>query len=170
MKFLLEGSAATTGGGLSNLWFWGILILGIAILFIFSSMRNKKEMQSRQNLNDSLKKGVKIITYSGIYGTIVSMRETTDGKVVVIETGDDDHKSYMEIHGNSIASLDTKEMVVLDENGNDVTNKTVEAKEEPKEEIKEEQPEVKEEVKEEKVTQLEIKPKKSRKKVEIEKR
>ena len=170
MKFLLEGSAATTVGGLSNLWFWGILILGIAILFIFSSMRNKKEMQSRQNLNDSLKKGVKIITYSGIYGTIVSMRETTDGKVVVIETGDDDHKSYMEIHGNSIASLDTKEMVVLDENGNDVTNKTVEAKEEPKEEIKEEQPEVKEEVKEEKVAQLEIKPKKSRKKVEREKR
>ena len=85
--------------------------------------------------------------------------------VFVIETGDDDHKSYMEIHGNSIASLDTKEMVVLDENGNDVTNKTVEAKEEPKEEIKEEQPEVKEEVKEEKVAQLEIKPKKSRKKV-----
>ncbi len=167
MKFLLE-NPASTGGGLSNLWFWGILIIGIAVLFIFSSMRNKKEMQSRQSLNDSLKKGTKIITYSGIYGTIVSMRETTDGKVVVIETGDDEHKSFMEIHGNSIASIDTKEMVVLDENGNDVTNNVKEPEVEVKEEVKEE-PKAEEENKEEKV-QVEDKPKKERKKVEREKK
>lgn len=167
MKFLLE-NPASTGGGLSNLWFWGILIIGIAVLFIFSSMRNKKEMQSRQSLNDSLKKGTKIITYSGIYGTIVSMRETTDGKVVVIETGDDEHKSFMEIHGNSIASIDTKEMVVLDENGNDVTNNVKEPEVEVKEEVKEE-PKAEEEKKEEKV-QVEDKPKKERKKVEREKK
>ena len=167
MKFLLE-NPASTGGGLSNLWFWGILIIGIAVLFIFSSMRNKKEMQSRQSLNDSLKKGTKIITYSGIYGTIVSMRETTDGKVVVIETGDDEHKSFMEIHGNSIASIDTKEMVVLDENGNDVTNNVKEPEVEEKEEVKEE-PKAEEEKKEEKV-QVEDKPKKERKKVEREKK
>lgn len=167
MKFLLE-NPASTGGGLSNLWFWGILIIGIAVLFIFSSMRNKKEMQSRQSLNDSLKKGTKIITYSGIYGTIVSMRETTDGKVVVIETGDDEHKSFMEIHGNSIASIDTKEMVVLDENGNDITNNVKELEVQVKEEVNEE-PKAEEEKKEEKV-QVEDKPKKERKKVEREKK
>lgn len=167
MKFLLE-NPASTGGGLSNLWFWGILIIGIAVLFIFSSVRNKKEMQSRQSLNDSLKKGTKIITYSGIYGTIVSMRETTDGKVVVIETGDDEHKSFMEIHGNSIASIDTKEMVVLDENGNDVTNNVKELEVQVKEEVNEE-PKAEEEKKEEKV-QVEDKPKKERKKIEREKR
>jgi len=146
MKFLLDGGASANAGG-SNIWFWIVILVGIGLMFVMSFVRNKKDTQARAELNESLKVGTKVITYAGVYGTIVSMKETTDGKVVVLETGDEEHKSYMEILANAIAAVDKKEMVVLDENGNDVTENHIKEVEQEK---NEEADEVLEQIKEEK--------------------
>ena len=63
---------------------------------------------------NSLRPGDKVKTYSGFYGTVVSIRETTDGKVVTLETGDADHKSYTSIDSNAIYCIDKKEDIVYD--------------------------------------------------------
>lgn len=137
MKFLLDGGASANAGG-SNIWFWVIILVGIALMFVMTTVKNKKQTQARAELEDSLKVGTKVVTYIGVYGTIVSIKETTDGKVVLLETGDEKHKSYMEIMASAIAAVDKKEMVVLDENGNDVTESHVKVVEEAKPEEKEE--------------------------------
>ena len=49
------------------------------------------------------------------------MRETTIGRVYVIETGNENNKSYFEVHANAIMEIDTKRDIILDANGNDIT-------------------------------------------------
>lgn len=165
MKFLLDGGASANQAG-SNIWFWVVILVGIGLMFVMSFIRNKKDTQARNELNESLKVGTKVITYAGVYGTIISMRETTDGKVVVLETGDEKHKSYMEILANAIAAVDKKETVVLDENGNDITeNYKEETVQEIVEEKSEEKDEVLDQIKSETVLEEEHKkPKKNKKK------
>lgn len=108
--------ANDNGGGT---WWILLVLLGIlVVMYIFSYFRRKKYNEQTTNMLDSLKPGDKIKTYSGIYGTIVSIRETTDGKVVTLETGDDKHKSYTSIDSNAIYCIDKKEDIVYDANGN----------------------------------------------------
>ncbi len=116
MNLLLEGN-----NGLPT---WGlliILIVAMVIMIIPTIIRNKKMNTERQNTISSLKVGAKIITTAGVFGKIISMRETTMGKVFVIETGDDKNKSYMEIHENAIMNIDDKRDIILDADGNDIT-------------------------------------------------
>ncbi len=116
MNLLLEGN-----NGLSS---WGlliILIVAMVIMIIPTIIRNKKMNTERQNTISSLKVGAKIITTAGVFGKIISMRETTMGKVFVIETGDEKNKSYMEIHENAIMNVDDKRDIILDADGNDIT-------------------------------------------------
>lgn len=99
---------------------WPILaIIGVLILFmIFGSIRRKKYDTQVQDLLSNIKIGDKVKTYSGFYGTVVSIRETTDGKVVLIEMGEGNKKGYVEMDINAIMCLDKKEDVVYDSNGN----------------------------------------------------
>ena len=62
----------------------------------------------------------KIKTLTGIYATVVSIRSTTDGKIVLIESGEGDKKSYQEIHIDAIYGIDESEEMVLDAEGNEV--------------------------------------------------
>ena len=152
MKFLLDGGTATTANGGSSIWMWAIILVGIILMFVMGSAKNKKQAQARNELEESLKVGTKVVTYHGVYGTIISIKETTDGKVVVLETGDETHKSFMEINAGAIGAIDKKEMVVLDENGNDVTSNysIIEEKKEEKniEENEEEKDELLEQIQE----------------------
>ncbi len=118
ISLLLDGSDAGAGGS------WWILLAMVAVLvvmFVISAVKRKKYNQETVAMLDSLKPGDKIKTYSGVYGTVISIRETTDGKVVTIETGDDEHKSYTSIDANSIYCLDKKTDIVYDSNGEIVT-------------------------------------------------
>ena len=127
MNLLLEGAGMPA---------WGILIVFvvlIAVMIIPTYLRNKKENARRNEIMSQLKTGDSIITTAGVFGKIISARETTMGKVYVIETGDSTHKSYQEIHADAIMAVDTKKDIVLDAEGNDITF----AEEDKKEEVKE---------------------------------
>lgn len=105
-----------------------LIICGVALL-VPTFLRQKKEMNARNELNNSIKKGTKIITTAGVYGTVQSIENTSDGKVVTILTGDNKHPSTMTIHINAIGGIDNKKTVVIDEDGNEVAEETVEVKE-----------------------------------------
>ena len=109
-------------GGQGNGWLYIIIIVAFfAVLIVPSLIRNKKENARRQETMSQLKTGDAIITTAGVFGKIVSMRETTIGRVFVIETGDSIHKSYQEIHADAIMGVDNKKDIVLDAEGNDIT-------------------------------------------------
>ena len=123
---------ADTQGGNSMFWIL-IALLGVLIIaYIFSYYRRKKYNQETSNMLNALKPGDKVKTYSGFYGTVVSIKETTDGKVVTLETGDDKHKSYTTIDSNAIYCIDKKEDIVYDADGNIVMPATDEEKEQAK--------------------------------------
>ena len=130
----------------SSQWFLiVVLIVVVGLLMFLNYSRSKKESQYREELNSKIVKGAKVKTGSGIYGTVVSVRNTTDGKLVVISTGEGKNVSYMEIHINAIFGVDDSEELVLDKDGNEVTKSELEAQKADK---KEEVVEVKEETNE----------------------
>ena len=132
---------------------WGLLIIFVVLIVVMivpTYLRNKKLNGKRIEMMGQLKPGDTIITTAGVFGKILSVRETTIGRVFVIETGDATHKSYQEIHADAIMDIDNKRDIILDAQGNDITfaeeDKVVEKKEEVKEEIvetKEEKPKTK---------------------------
>lgn len=103
-------------------WLYIIILVALfAIMIVPTIIRNKKENARRQETMSQLKTGDSIITTAGVFGKIISIRETTIGKVFVIATGDSDHISYQEIHSDAIMGIDTKRDIVLDADGNDIT-------------------------------------------------
>lgn len=145
MKFLLANF-------FSSNWFLIIILLVAVGLMIFTSFsRRKKEETYRNELDSKIVAGAKVKTYNGLYGTVVSVRSTTDGKIVLLETGEGDKKSYQQIHINAIYGIDESEDMVIDAEGNEVPlselNKPKEV-EEVKEETKATETEVEKNVEE----------------------
>ena len=128
-------------GAEGNTSFWGqygfmiILLVLLVAFMIYSFIRRKKYDGQVQNFVDNLKPGDKVKTYSGFYGKIVSIRETTDGKVVLIEMGEGDKKGYIEADINAVMGLDKKEDIVYDSNGNIVEPKQEEEKKSEEEHV-----------------------------------
>lgn len=133
----------------SSQWFLiVVLVVVVGLLMFLNYSRGKKETQYREDLNSKIVKGAKVKTGSGIYGTVVSVRNTTDGKIVLISTGEGKNVSYMEIHINAIFGVDDSEELVLDKDGNEVTKAELDAQKSEKEEVVETKEEVKEEISE----------------------
>ena len=107
-------------------WFILVLIVCVVAMLVPTYLRQKKEMNARNELNTTIKKGTKIITTAGVYGTVESIEETSDGKVVTIVTGTGKYPSTMTIHINAIGGIDNKKAVVVDENGDEVAVEEVE--------------------------------------------
>ena len=63
-------------------------------------------------MSNNLKKGDKVKTYSGVYGTIIEIVQTDDGKVVTIETGNDKHKSYVSYDIRAVYAINKPEKPV----------------------------------------------------------
>ncbi len=143
--------------------YWPVLVILVALiaLYVVSMLRRKKDMNQAQQMLNELKPGTKVKTYTGFYGTIDSIRETTDGKVVMLKIGEEGGKvGYIEIDANAIYGVDSKTDVVYDKDGNIlVTEKSGKQEKETKEKAKEP-----EKVKEEK----EKKTKKEKKQEEFE--
>ena len=96
-----------------------LLLVGmIVVMFVLPNSARKKQYQQLQDFLGNLKVGDKVKTTSGFYGTIISMRETTDGRVALLEMGEGDKKGYIEVDMNAIYTIDTKEDVVYDSEGN----------------------------------------------------
>lgn len=86
-----------------------ILLCTIVVLVIMypilTRLRNKKDIERLQEQTDSLKKGVKVLTTSGVYGTVVEVREENERTLVVIETGSNDKKGYMAVEAFAIYTV-----------------------------------------------------------------
>lgn len=109
MNLLLDG---TTNNNIGNIILVAVLLVACVAMFVLSYIKNKKYMQNQQDLLADLKVGSKVLTKTFIYGTIEKITETTDGKIVLIKTGEDDKCSYIEMNIDGIYSVDKKEEVV----------------------------------------------------------
>ena len=107
MKLLLADT-----NNIGNLILIIVLLVACVVMFVLSYFKNKKYMQNQQNLLNDLKVGSKVLTKTFIYGTIENITETTDGKIVLIKTGEGDKSSYIEMNIEGIYSVDSKEEVV----------------------------------------------------------
>lgn len=92
-----------------------VLVIGI---FVLNYFRSKKNNENVKNMVDSLKVGDNVKTYSGLYGKIIEIVETTDGKVAILETGSEKNKGIFSIDINAIYGIDQKAPVTYDANGN----------------------------------------------------
>ena len=120
-----------------------ILIVFIVILVIcypiLISVRNKKENQRMHEQTNSLKRGDKVLTTSGLYGTIVDLHLEGDKKVVTIETGTDKKKGYFSIDAYAIYTVfkdDSQELKEVESLGEKKEEPVVENSEPIKEEEK----------------------------------
>ena len=65
---------AAQGGGLSM---WIMLALIFVVMWFFMIRPQRKQQKELQNFRDSLKKGDKVVTVGGIYGTVCEIQEGT---------------------------------------------------------------------------------------------
>ena len=64
---------------------WVMLLLIFVIMWFFMIRPQRKQQKELQKFRDSLKKGDKVVTIGGIYGTVVELK----GKSVLIEVDKD---------------------------------------------------------------------------------
>ena len=74
MFTLLQTAAAQqpAGGGMSM---WIMLALIFVVMWFFMIRPQRKQQKELQNFRDSLKKGDKVVTIGGIFGTVCEIKE-----------------------------------------------------------------------------------------------
>lgn len=81
MTFLLQASAASgaapAGGGAMGGSFWIIIILMFVIMWFFMIRPQNKQRKELEKFRSELKKGDKVVTAGGIYGTVDDIKEKT---------------------------------------------------------------------------------------------
>lgn len=78
--------AAQQGGGMTM---WIMIILIFVVMWIFMIMPQRKQQKKMEEFRKSLKKGDKVVTAGGIYGTIA---EVSEGEKTVLLKVDGDVK------------------------------------------------------------------------------
>ena len=94
-----------------------LLVLLVAYIVYMIVARRKSDAKTAEMM-ESLKVGDKVVTNSGIYGEIVSITQTTLGKVMVLKTGEGKNISYISVNSMVILGKDEKEDIVYDKDGN----------------------------------------------------
>ena len=72
LTLLQAAPAAQQGGGLSM---WIMLALIFVVMWFFMIRPQRKQQKEIQAFRDGLKKGDKVVTIGGIYGTVVEIKE-----------------------------------------------------------------------------------------------
>ena len=72
MFTLLQAAPAAQQGGMSM---WIMLALIFLVMWFFMIRPQKKQQKELQAFRDSLKKGDKVVTIGGIYGTVCEIKE-----------------------------------------------------------------------------------------------
>ena len=80
---------------------WGPIVVMVVIFYFLLYRPNKRAQQEREAMLNSLKKGTRIVTVGGIYGTIVDL----DEKIVKLKIAD---KVEIELSRGSIGSIVTE--------------------------------------------------------------
>ena len=112
-----QGGAASAagqpaGGGLG---FWVMIILMFVVMWLFMIRPQRKQQKELENFRNSLKKGDKVVTAGGIYGTILEIQDRT----VLIKV---DGEVKLRVDKNSI-QRDYSESSIQNGQGNDNTAK-----------------------------------------------
>ena len=79
MFTLLQTAAGQPAGGGMSMWI--MLALIFVVMWFFMIRPQRKQQKELQNFRDSLKKGAKVVTVGGIYGTVDEIKE---GSVLII--------------------------------------------------------------------------------------
>ena len=79
------GQAGAQGGGLSM---WIMLALIFVVMWLFMIRPQRQQQKKLEEMRNALKKGDKVITAGGIYGTVADVEERTvlvkvDGEVKI---------------------------------------------------------------------------------------
>ena len=78
MKFLttfLDGAPAAQAGGGSSLSFIIMLVLIFVVMWLFMIRPQQKKQKEVEKFRNALKKGDKVVTIGGIYGTVSEVKE-----------------------------------------------------------------------------------------------
>ncbi len=73
----LQTNPAAQGQGASSWSFWIMIILMFLIMWLFMIRPQRKQQKELEKFRNELKKGDKVITAGGIYGTIAEVDERT---------------------------------------------------------------------------------------------
>ena len=71
--------------GYTSYIIFGVLVVAIIVMFVFSSKRRKKQEQDAKNLIEAVKPGNKVKTIGGICGIVVEV--DSEENTFVLETG-----------------------------------------------------------------------------------
>lgn len=75
----------------------GAMIVVLVLLLILSYMRRKKYSTEQEQMQNDVRKNDKIMTYSGIVGTVVDVFEEEGEKQLVIKTGHKNNYGFIQI-------------------------------------------------------------------------
>ncbi len=67
------GQTQATGGGM----FWVMIIAMFVIMWLFMIRPQRKQQKELEKFRNSLKKGDKVVTAGGIYGTVEEIKDRT---------------------------------------------------------------------------------------------
>ena len=99
LTILLQAQGAAPAQG-SQASFWIMIILVFAVMWLFMIRPQRKQQKELEEFRNGLKKGDKIITAGGIYGTVDEIKE----KYVIVKV---DGETRLRIDKNSIVKDNT---------------------------------------------------------------
>lgn len=145
MKLNMLLDSATSSGTTKNnngasTWIMLAIIGLILVLLVVRMFADRKRQGKAEEMLNELKVGDKVVTNAGIYGEIVSIRQTSIGKVALIKSGEGKNVSYLEVNLLVILGIDEKQDVVLDSEGKTVEPKIEETKVDDKNKTANEEP------------------------------
>ncbi len=100
---LFAEDATGSGNWFSQYGLYIILAIFIVIMFLTTLIPNRKQKKERENLLNNIRTGVKIKTYGGLIGTIVSINNATNE--IVIDVGANGEKTLITIVKDAIYNV-----------------------------------------------------------------
>ena len=77
LTIMLQASAAQ-GASAGNTWsFWIMILLMFLIMWLFMIRPQRKQQKELEKFRNALKKGDKVVTIGGIYGTVDEIKDRT---------------------------------------------------------------------------------------------
>lgn len=76
MLTILQSAAPAAAQG-SSMSMWIMMILIFVVMWFFMIRPQRKQQKELQEFRNSLKKGDKVVTVGGIYGTVVEIKENS---------------------------------------------------------------------------------------------
>lgn len=94
------GTGQPKGNPITTYIIFGVAIVAIIGMFVWSTISNKKKRKQAEEMVTSLKIGDRVKTIGGICGFVVQVNDSEN--TFVLETGLDDNKSYVKFDKGAI--------------------------------------------------------------------